>query len=242
MKIALLGYGKMGQTIDRMATADGHEVMFRINKENRYQLTSEDLKQVDVVIEFSQPESAVENITFALESGVPIVSGTTGWLDQLGPIKAMCDKKLGAFLYASNFSIGVNLFFAINKYVARLMEAHPSYHVELKEVHHTQKLDAPSGTGITLAEDIIKAYPNKEKWVNDTTEVPNEIGILSERVEGVPGTHSINYESAVDTIRLEHVAHSREGFARGAILAASWIIGKQGFFGMEDVLELNKNH
>ncbi|MCB2053104.1 MAG: 4-hydroxy-tetrahydrodipicolinate reductase [Saprospiraceae bacterium] len=236
IKIALLGYGKMGKTIDRLATADGHEIVLKIDKDNLSDLTPENLGRADVAIEFSQPDSAFGNIIACIESGVPVVSGTTAWLDRLEEAKAMVEKHQGALFYASNYSVGVNIFFALNRQLARIMNAHSEYAVDMVEIHHTQKLDAPSGTAITLAEGLIGELKSKRGWVEGREAEDNEIRIVSEREGMVPGTHIVNYRSEVDTITIRHEAHSREGFARGAILAAEWIVGKQGFFGMPDLL------
>jgi len=226
MKIALLGYGKMGKAIAELAEATGDEVVLRIGSGNRGELTLESLQAADVAIEVSRPETAFDHITLCLEAGVPVVCGTTGWLDRLEEAVALCAYKEGALLYASNFSIGVNLFFALNKRLAELMERQPQYDPAILEIHHTQKLDAPSGTAISLAQDIVERLPDKEP------------PITSIREGQAPGTHEVVYRSDIDTISIRHEAHSREGFARGALLAAHWIVGKKGFFSMSDVLEL----
>lgn len=236
VKIALLGYGKMGKTIDGLATADGHEIVLKIDKDNTGDCRPENLQKADVAIEFSQPDSAFDNIKACLESGVPVVAGTTAWLDRLEEAKALVDRHRGALFYASNFSVGVNIFFALNRQLARMMNDHPEYSVNMEEVHHTQKLDAPSGTAITLAEGIIGSLNGKSNWVEGRPPKEEEIPIVSKREGMVPGTHIVNYHSPVDTITIRHEAHSREGFAKGALLAATWIVGKQGFFGMPDLL------
>jgi 4-hydroxy-tetrahydrodipicolinate reductase len=236
MKIALIGYGKMGKTLERLALANGDEVVLIIDADNRREFTKENLDRADVAIEFSRPDSAFENIKTCLEAGVPVVSGTTAWLDQLPEAKAVCAQQNGAFLYASNFSIGVNIFFALNKMLAEKMSQQKQYKVSMEEIHHTQKLDAPSGTAITLAEGIMENIPEKKSWVNEPSEKLDELGIVSKRIDKVPGTHEIVYESEVDSIAIKHTAHSREGFASGALMAAAWIIGKQGFFEMKDML------
>lgn len=236
MKIALLGYGKMGKAIDELAQQAGHEVVLRIDKDNRRDLTADSIKKADVAIEFSQPEAAFENICLCLRNGVPVVSGTTGWLDRFEEAKILCEEQHGAFLYASNFSIGVNLFFALNRYLAQLMDAHDSYEVSVEETHHTQKLDAPSGTAITLADDIIHRLRRKSSWEKGEARIATALPVISKRVGQVPGTHEIRYQSAIDTITLRHEAHSREGFARGALQAAEWIVGKRGCFEMKDML------
>jgi len=238
MNIALIGYGKMGKTIERMAIAAGHSVVMKIGRDNAGDLNADRLKAVDVAIEFTRPESAFENICQCLEAGVPVVCGTTGWLEKLETVKALCEKQKGAFLYASNFSIGVNLFFALNRQLASLMANYPQYEPGLLEIHHIHKLDAPSGTAITLAEDLMAANPAKKKWVNTASGAPDELSILSERTGEVPGTHEVRYASPIDTITIRHEAHSREGFAQGALVAAEWIVGKEGFFEMRDVIGL----
>ncbi|MCB0562644.1 MAG: 4-hydroxy-tetrahydrodipicolinate reductase, partial [Phaeodactylibacter sp.] len=179
---------------------------------------------------------AVSNIAAALEAGVPVVSGTTGWLDRLEEVKTICAREKGAFFYASNFSIGVNIFFALNRYLARMMDQQPQYDVELEEIHHTQKLDAPSGTAITLAQGILDEITRKKSWINEKSEDPEALSIISKRIDPAPGTHEINYHSEIDSITIRHTAHSREGFAAGALMAAEWIVGRQGVFGMSDML------
>ena len=235
MKVALIGYGKMGKAIHSLADSNGFEVILAINSDNIEELTISNLKKADVAIEFSQPESALFNIKKCLEAGVPVISGTTGWLKHLGKIKEICRNNNGAFLYASNFSIGVNVFFALNEFLATKMATLP-YQVSLEEIHHTQKLDAPSGTAITLANTIIEQMDGKDSWVNDATVEANKIPIISKRTDLVPGTHSISYQSEVDSIEIKHTAHSRMGFAKGAVLAARWMVGKKGIFTMKDVL------
>lgn len=237
MKIALLGYGKMGKTIEQLALADGHAVALRIDLDNLDDLTTANLQQADVAIEFSRPESAFRNVMQALEAGVPVVCGTTGWLDRLEEARQFCREREGAFLYASNFSIGVNLFFALNRYLARLMAPQGQYDVRMEEIHHTQKLDAPSGTAITLAEDIIRELPRKKIWSGDAVTASDDVLLIaSKRIGQTPGTHEVTYASPIDTISIRHEAHSREGFARGALLAAGWLIGRKGCFGMNEVL------
>lgn len=238
MKIALIGYGKMGKAIEEIAFEKHHQVVLRINDLNLNEFTEENIKQADVAIEFTNPHAAFENIKFCLENGVAVVSGTTGWLNQLDDIKSICKENNGSFLYASNFSIGVNLFFELNKQLAKLMSPHKDYSVTLKEIHHTQKLDAPSGTAITLAEQILEKYPSKKKWVNHESDNPIELSIISEREDPAPGTHFIKYESDVDDIEIIHTAHSRKGFASGAVLAAEFLLNKKGIYGMRDVLGL----
>jgi len=238
MKIALLGYGKMGKAIEEIAMNKGHEIVLRIGSHNRKALTTSQLTEADVAIEFSRPESAVENLLACFEAGIPVVSGTTGWLGRLDLVEQKCSSANGAFLYASNFSIGVNIFFEVNRVLAMMMNLHPQYDLSMTEIHHTQKLDAPSGTAITLAEDILQEIERKAAWVNQEAEKEDELSIISKRIDKVPGTHEISYHSAVDSIEIKHTAHSRTGFASGALLAAEWMIGKKGSFRMKDVLGL----
>lgn len=234
MKIALLGYGKMGQEIEKIATARGHEVILRKTENNNF----DGLKNADVAIDFSVPKAAITNISAAINDNVPVVSGTTGWLDDYDAITELCQNKNGAFLYASNFSLGVNIFFELNKKLAQLINQTDGYRVEVEEIHHTQKLDAPSGTAITLTQDII-ANTHYNNWVLMPDEVTeNDIPITAKRIEKAPGTHSITYTSEVDKISIEHEAFSRQGFALGAVIAAEWLIGKKGVFSMKDVLGL----
>ena len=220
MKIALLGYGKMGKVIEQIALERGHEIVLRKDQNN----TFEGLEQADVAIDFSVPDSAVTNISSCLERGIPVISGTTGWLVDYPKMVDLCQKNNGSFIYASNFSLGVNVFFELNEYLAKMMANLKQYQVSLEEIHHTQKLDAPSGTAITLAEGIIK-NTNYSQW---TLENP--------KANEIPGTHSIFYDSTVDQIEIKHTAHSREGFALGAVVAAEWLTGKKGVFSMKDVL------
>ena len=236
MKIALLGYGKMGHTIEKIALERNHEVVLKINDENLEDLTIENIRKADVVIEFTNPDSAVENILFCLQNHVPVVCGTTGWLDKLNIIEDKCKELNGAFLYASNYSIGVNIFFEVNKKLAALMNPHAAYNVSIEEIHHTHKKDAPSGTAITLAEQVIGASGKKNKWVNAQTEDYDQLSIISKRIDEVPGTHSVKYSSPIDDIEIIHTAHNRDGFAQGAVLAAEFIIGKKGIFSMKEVL------
>jgi len=234
MKIALLGYGKMGQEIEKIATARGHEVILRKTENNNF----DGMKNADVAIDFSVPTAAITNISTAINDNVPVVSGTTGWLDDYDAITELCQNKNGAFLYASNFSLGVNIFFELNKKLAQLINQTDGYRVEVEEIHHTQKLDAPSGTAITLTQDII-ANTHYNSWVLMPDEVAeNDIPITAKRIEKAPGTHSITYTSEVDKISIEHEAFSRQGFALGAVIAAEWLIGKKGVFSMKDVLGL----
>ncbi|HEY8658331.1 MAG TPA: 4-hydroxy-tetrahydrodipicolinate reductase [Hanamia sp.] len=236
MNIALLGYGKMGHAIEEIALQKGHQIVLRINDLNLEDLTKENIKKADVAIEFTNPESATSNILFCLDNNVPVVSGTTGWLSQLNIVEEKCKETKGAFLYASNFSIGVNIFFELNKKLAMLMKPHTNYEISLEEIHHTQKKDAPSGTAITLAEEIIQNSTQKNKWVNAETKNVNELCIISKRLDEVPGTHSVKYTSSIDDIEIIHTAHNRQGFAQGAVLAAEYIAHKKGIFSMKDVL------
>jgi 4-hydroxy-tetrahydrodipicolinate reductase len=236
MKIAILGYGKMGKIIDQLATSDGHEIVLRIGADNLDDLTPEALRRADVAIEFSVPEAALENIITCLRAGVPVVSGTTAWLDHLDEVLQEVETTSGAFFYAPNFSIGVNIFFALNQYLAQMMNEQEQYEVQMEEIHHTEKKDAPSGTAIKLAEDLLDRLKRKKEWKNELDGLADTLGIVSKREPGVPGTHTISYTSPVDSISITHTAHSREGFARGAIAAAQWLIGKKGYFQMSDML------
>jgi 4-hydroxy-tetrahydrodipicolinate reductase len=236
MKILLLGYGKMGQLIDKLATAKGHEIVGKINIDNRNELDQFNSSNVDAAIEFSQPEAAVENIKWCLERQIPVAVGTTGWLDKRAEINSFCEENNGTYLFASNFSIGVNIFFKLNEYLAQMM-ADQDYSVTTKEIHHTSKKDAPSGTSITLAEGILKHVTSKKSWVNQETDNAEELEIISERIDPAPGTHEITYSSPVDTIEICHTAHSREGFAKGAISVAEWLKNQKGVKTMDDFLE-----
>lgn len=238
MKIGLYGYGKMGKTIERLAKDRGHEIVLKINAENADSITPDELRKADVIIEFSRPELAVQHIENCFNAAVPVVVGTTGWYDEYEKVKSACAENNGALLAATNFSVGVNLFFELNKRLAQLMEPHKDYQVAVEEIHHTQKLDAPSGTAITIAEGIIANTPEKNKWVMDKTPVKNELEIIAKRLPDVPGTHEVNYRSKIDDISIKHTAHSRDGFALGAIIAAEFIKDKHGIFTMEDVLKL----
>jgi 4-hydroxy-tetrahydrodipicolinate reductase len=232
MKIALLGYGKMGQVIERIAQERGHEIVLKKDENNSY----EGLSTADVAIDFSIPAAAVSNISNCFLANVPVISGTTGWLEHYDEMVALCSAKNGAFISSSNFSLGVNIFFEINEYLAKMMSKLDTYAVEIEEIHHTQKLDAPSGTAISLAKGLIE----NSEYTNWTLDAPqtHEIHIDAKRIGAVPGTHTVTYRSAVDSIEIKHTAHNREGFALGAVIAAEWIIGKQGVFTMKDVLEL----
>lgn len=237
MNIALLGYGRMGKMIEEIAQSRGHNIVLKISDENPKDLSAVNLQKADVAIDFSIPTVAYTHVSSAIAWGVPIVSGTTGWLDKLEEVKQSIDAHAGACIYASNFSLGVNIFFEVNKRLAQLMSGHDQYSLDIEEIHHTKKLDAPSGTAITIAEGIMDHMPTIEKWVNDQKNVAdNEINIRSLRIDPAPGTHTVTYTSDIDTIEFKHTAHSRNGFALGAVVAAEWLVGKKGFFSMKDVL------
>lgn len=238
MKIALLGYGKMGKEIEKIALERGHNIVLVIDINNTKDLTIHNLKKADVAIDFSIPESAFDNILLCFEAGVPIVSGTTGWLDKFNVISKICRDKNQTFFYASNYSLGVNLFFHLNRYLAKIMDGFESYDISMTEIHHTQKLDAPSGTAITLANDIIQHINRKKNWELTDNPAKNSIGIKALREGSVPGTHIINYDSEIDYIEIKHVAKGRKGFAFGAVLAAEFIKGKKGMFSMDDLLKI----
>ncbi|MBA5791284.1 4-hydroxy-tetrahydrodipicolinate reductase [Flavobacterium sp. xlx-214] len=232
MKIALLGYGKMGKEIEKIALERGHEIVLRKTEENDFS----GLENADVAIDFSIPTAAIENVSTCFNHNIPVISGTTGWLENYQDMVALCNEKNGAFLYGSNFSVGVNLFFELNTYLAKLMSKVKEYNVSMEEIHHTQKLDAPSGTAISLAEGIFKET-NYNAWSLENP-LENEIHIDAKRIADVPGTHSVFYKSAVDEIEIKHTAFNRQGFALGAVVAAEWILGKKGIFSMKDVLSL----
>jgi 4-hydroxy-tetrahydrodipicolinate reductase len=238
MNIALIGYGKMGKAIEAIAVERGHTIVQTIDFDNLQDFTKENLQRADVAIEFTGPHSAADNVTRCLQFGVPLVCGSTGWLDKWDAIKKLCDDNNGTFLYASNFSVGVNLFFELNKYLAQLMSKHVEYNVSMEEIHHTQKKDAPSGTAITLAEQVLENISSKKNWVNADAVNPAELSIISKRIDPAPGTHSIKYSSEIDDIEIIHTAHSRKGFATGAVLAAEFLKGKKGIFSMKEVLGL----
>lgn len=233
MKIALLGYGKMGKVIERIALERGHEIVLKKSSSASF----DGLKTADVAIDFSVPDSAVCNISECFATNIPVISGTTGWLEQYDEMVALCNKKNGAFIYGSNFSLGVNVFFELNEYLAKIMANLNQYKVSMEEIHHTQKLDAPSGTAISLANGIIKNSAYQEWTLENPSE--NQIHIEAKRISTVPGTHSVFYDSEVDQIEIKHTAHSREGFALGAVIAAEWLVGKKGVYTMKDVLSLN---
>ena len=238
MNIALLGYGKMGKLIGQLAEERGHHILAKIDLENQALRDSLDPKTIDVAIEFSQPEAALENIRWAITHGIPVLSGTTGWLDRLSEIEALTHQHQGTFFYASNFSIGVNVFFKVNELLAKLMNETSGYQVSVEEIHHTAKKDAPSGTAITLAEGILKHYAQLKTWhlVGENSNNPSSLPITSKRIDPAPGTHHIRYTSAIDDLEITHTAHSRQGFALGAIQVAEWILGKKGVLSMDDYL------
>jgi len=236
MNIAIIGYGKMGKTIEEILTERGHNIAVKLNRKP----LAEDLVGADAAIEFSHPEAAFDNIKTLLENKIPTVSGTTGWLSKLDEIRKINTDNETAFLYGSNFSLGVNLFFELNKRLSELMKSYPQYKAEIEEIHHTQKLDAPSGTAITLAEQIIDNL-GKTEWELDGTSSEDKLPVYARRIDNVPGTHTVSYHSEIDTIQIKHTAHTRKGFALGAVLAAEWIHGKQGLFSMKDVLGLNQS-
>lgn len=238
MRILLIGYGKMGKTIEQLALAKSHEIVGAIDHTNPETLQNYNSENTDVAIEFTHPEAAFENIRYCLDNSIPVVSGSTGWLNQFPEATELCNQKGGSFFYASNYSVGVNLFFHFNEYIAAKMQQYPEYKVHLKEIHHTQKVDKPSGTAITTAEGILKSYSDLETWACDEPETEGRLPITSERTENVIGTHIVRYSSAVDDLELGHVAHSRTGFAAGALMAAEWLPGRQGVYGMKDLLNL----
>ncbi len=237
MKIALLGYGKMGQEIEKLAIKKGHEIILIFDSLEDWENEENDLSEADVAIDFSTPVSIFENIYHCFDAGVPIVIGTTGWLDDLEKVQQDCFSRGQSVFFAPNFSIGVNLFFNLNRYLANLMSKWEDYAVSIEETHHIHKQDAPSGTAIVLANDIIRNTERKEKWVQEVVENPEELGIKSYRTDNVPGTHIVRYESEEDCIEIIHTAKSRRGFALGALMAAEWIIGKKGFFDMRNLLD-----
>ncbi len=238
MKIALIGYGKMGKAIEEIAVAKGHEILLKLDISNPEDFTTENLAKCDVAIEFTSPHSAVENLKKCFAAGLPVVCGSTGWLSKWEEIVNDCTTKNASMVYASNYSIGVNLFFELNTYLAKLMSKHTDYDVILDEIHHTQKRDAPSGTAITLAEQVLANITRKKQWVNHLSDNTDELEIISERIDPAPGTHKIKYHSPIDDIEIIHTAHNRQGFAGGAVLAAEFILGKKGIYNMKQVLGL----
>lgn len=246
MNIALIGYGKMGQIIEKIAIDRNHDIVLIIDENNRDQVTIEDLQKADIAIDFSTPQSVLENIDFCLEANVPVVVGTTGWYDQLNVVKEKCATGRNTLMYGSNFSIGVNVFFHINRLLAKAMDPYKQYEVQVEEIHHTQKLDSPSGTAITIAEGILENTAGKSNWVNnvigESDEIipkSSELLIESHRLEDVPGTHTVLYSSEVDQIEFKHTAHSRSGFALGAVIAAEWLQHNPGFHNVKDMFKFN---
>jgi len=238
MRIALIGYGKMGKAIEEIALQRGHEVVIKIDQPNLHEFTKENMAKAEAAIEFTSPHTAYNNVKSCIDFGVPIVCGSTGWTEQLDEMKKFCSQKNGSLIYSSNFSVGVNIFFEVNKKLAALMAPHNEYEVILEETHHTQKKDAPSGTAISLAEQVLEHVKRKKKWVNELSDNTEDLEIISQRIDPAPGTHSIKYSSVIDDIEIIHTAHNRQGFATGAVLAAEFIKDKKGFFTMKDVLGL----
>ncbi len=236
MNIALIGYGKMGKAIEEIALQKGHNIVLKIDDQNLDKFTKGNLQKADVAIEFTTPQSAVANVLLCFDSGLPVVCGTTGWLEQKKFVEEKCLETNGSFLTTTNFSIGVNIFFELNKKLATLMKPFQNYNLSIEETHHTQKKDTPSGTAITLAEGIIQNSSQKKKWVNKISQNPNELSIISKRIDPAAGTHSVKYTSEVDDIEIIHTAHNRKGFAAGALMAAEFIHNKKGIFTMKDVL------
>lgn len=236
MNIALIGYGKMGKAIEEFALIKGHTIALKIDIENQHELTAENLQKADVAIEFTGPETAAENIYSCIDAGIPVICGSTGWLSKLADVEKYCKEKNGSFLYASNFSIGVNIFFELNSKLAKMMANFPEYEVSIDEVHHTGKKDSPSGTAISLAEQVIRETPLKSSWINSQPESDSQLQIVSRRIDPAPGTHTVKYSSAIDDIEIIHTAHNRKGFATGAVLAAEYIVNRKGIHTMKDVL------
>ena len=238
MKIALIGYGKMGKAIEGIAASRGHEIVLKIDEYNLADFNKKNMATANVAIEFTGPHSAYQNLRKTLEFDVPVVCGSTGWLEKLDEIKKLCTERGGSFIYASNFSVGVNIFFEINKKLAALMTLQKDYEVQVTEIHHSKKKYATSGTSITIAEQILENLKRKKSWVNQISENTEELEIISERIDPAPGIHKVKYSSTVDDIEIIHTAHSRQGFALGAVLAAEFIQDKKGIFSMKDVLGL----
>lgn len=238
MKIALIGYGKMGKAIEEVALERGHEIVLKVGSTNASEFNAENIIKAEVAIEFSIPSLAFDNVSFCIENNIPVICGTTAWLEKLPIVESLVKTKVGSFIYGSNFSLGVNIFFAMNEYVAKIMNGKNSYQPTITEIHHTAKLDAPSGTAITLAEGIMKNNTNLTKWVKEFAQNENELPIKSERIDPAPGTHVVSYASEIDTIEIKHEAHTRKGFATGAVVAAEWLLGKKGVYSMKDVLGL----
>jgi 4-hydroxy-tetrahydrodipicolinate reductase len=242
MRIALIGYGNMGKTIEAIALSRGHEISLIYSLDDRPDHWQEKLATCDVAIEFTAPGAAVDHILTCFDAGVPVVVGTTGWYSHFGTVKQVCEEKSGGLFYASNFSIGVNLFFELNKQLASLMRRYPEYALEMEEIHHIHKKDAPSGTGITLAEGILEKNPAYTSWVNQATAASGQIPLISIREDEVPGTHAIRYTSEIDQIEIIHTAFNRKGFADGAVMAAEFMSGKKGIYTMSDLLQINHTH
>jgi len=238
MKIALIGYGKMGKMIEKIATQRGHDIGLVIDIDNQSDLNAENLKNIDVAIEFTIPENAYNNIMECFGAHIPVVSGTTGWLEKFYEVTEFCEKNNQTFFYAANFSLGVNIFFKLNQYLAKIMNNFKEYNIDIEEIHHTEKLDSPSGTAIRLANDILSFIERKEKWEENTSDKKKNINIDAKRIENVTGTHIINYDSKIDKITITHEAKNREGFALGAVLAAEFIANKKGVYSMNDLLNL----
>lgn len=236
MNIALIGYGKMGHAIEAVALKRGHKVVLKITSSNKNELNADMLREVDVAIEFTRPDAALEHTLICINAGVPVVCGTTGWNNDLAIAKEAAVALNGAFLQASNFSVGVNIFFEVNKLLARLMTGHGEYKVAVEETHHTQKKDAPSGTAITIAEQIADNMDGVDGWALAADATNGQLPITAHRVENVPGTHVVTYSSTIDELQLTHTAHNRDGFAQGAVLAAEFLVGRKGVFTMKDVL------
>lgn len=246
MRIAILGYGKMGRIIEQFANERGHEIVLKVNVDNTEDLTLVNLKKADVAIDFSTPDAALSNIELCFDAGVPVVVGTTGWYGHLQTVKNKCVEGNNTLLYASNFSIGVNVFFFVNKVLAKIMNRYPQYEVQVEEIHHTQKLDSPSGTAMTISEGILGELDRKNEWVNELIGSveefivkPDQLLIESHRIEDVPGTHTVIYSSEVDDIEFKHKAHNRAGFALGAVLAAEWLENKTGFYTITDMFDFS---
>lgn len=238
MKIGLLGYGRMGKAIEKIALERGHQVVFAVDENTK----SYEVTDADVVIEFSVPTVATRHLTHCFKNGVPVVCGTTGWLDQFKEMTALCTQNKGGFIYASNYSLGVNVFFELNDHLAKMMSNIKGYETRLSEIHHKQKLDEPSGTAITLAESVLKHHAQYKEWVLDKADSETELPIKAIRSPEVPGTHTVSYRSDIDTITINHEAHNRKGFALGAVVAAEWLCGKEGIFTMKDVLGITNNN
>ena len=238
MKIALFGYGKMGKEIEQIALQRGHEITLKIDINNAETFSKEEFKKCDAAIEFSTPHTVIANMNKCFDAGVPVVVGTTGWYDKIDDIEVMCLDKNGCLFWASNFSVGVNVFFKVNEYLAKMMNNYPEYKISIEEIHHIHKSDSPSGTGISLANQVIQNIPKKTNWVKAETKKENELEIISKRENEVPGTHTVKYLSAIDDIEIMHKAHNRKGFALGAVLAAEFVKGKKGVYGMNDLLKL----